>query len=236
MFKNIFIGIVSVDKQNGLKAQARISNKLKIPKKLINIFTFPIEKDKTQKNKAISISHQEIVKQATKQNYTMTMIFEEDVDFYDNQPNDILIRKSINQVKTILKWDILFLGCFNPLYYSTVTENLEKVYYGLGTHGYLLSKIGMKKLLNVDFSNIRNVPIFDMSFGQIDFGVTGLMNGYQMKPMIAYQIKTPRLINFINTFYNHKGGFQKLLYRYIKLFWLLVLLIFSLVIYYLFKN
>ena len=68
--------------------------------------------------------------------------------------------------------------------------NLKKVYYGLGTHGYILSKKGIEKVINFDFTNIKNIPFFDVSLKQIDFGVTGLMNGYQMKPMIAYQNKT----------------------------------------------
>ena len=167
------------------------------------------------------------------------MIFEEDVDFYENQNNHEIFKKSFSQIQKIKDWDILFLGCFNPLYHYNIDVNLEKVYYGLGTHGYILSKKGMKKVIEFDFTNIKNIPLFDVSLKQIDFGVTGFMNGYQMKPMIAYQIKTPRIINFVNKFYNRKGTFQKLLYRYIKIFWgciSIIILLILLKLYYIFKN
>ena len=32
-------------------------------------------------------------------------------------------------------------------------------------------------MINFDFTNIKNIPFFDVSLQQIDFGVTGLMNG-----------------------------------------------------------
>ena len=225
MFKNIFIGLISVNQQTASKTQKRISHYLKIPLQDIRIFMFPIEKDKSQKNKAISISHQKIVNEAKKQNYTMTMIFEDDVDFYNDQQNHVILEHSLNQIKSIPNWDVLFLGCFNPFYYSNVNKNLEKVTYGLGTHAYILSESGMDKVSKINFENIRNIPILDVSFNQIDFGVTGLMNGYQMKPMIAYQNKTPRIIHFINSFYNTKGGFQRILHKYIRIFWFLVIII-----------
>lgn len=238
MFEKIFIGIISINRKNAEKTKKRISKSLQIPLQLINIFVFPIEKDKTQKNKAISISHQNIIKQAYEDN-EFVLIFEEDVDFYENQNNHEIFKNSFLQIQKIKDWDILFLGCFNPLYYNNVDVNLEKVYYGLGTHGYILSKKGMKKVINFDFTNIQNIPFFDVSLQQIDFGVTGLMNGYQMKPMIAYQNKTPRLISFINNYYNRKGSFQNLMHKYIKIFWhiiLIIILMILLKLYYLFKN
>ena len=50
-----------------------------------------------------------------------------------------------------------------------------------------------------------------------------------MKPMIAYQNKTPRLISFINNYYNRKGSF-KIMHKYIKIFDFIILIIILIVL------
>lgn len=100
-------------------------------------------------------SHIEIIKKAYNHQYHNVLIFEDDIEPTPSYSTTAL-DKCIKFMKTDENWDIFYLGFFtmnwdtNPLNTlsssNMVTEHIVK-YNPLATHAYVLSRRGMKKIL-----------------------------------------------------------------------------------------
>ena len=66
--------------------------------------------------------------------------------------------------------------------------------------------------------------MFEASLNQFDIAVLSALRGYQIAPFILYQYKVPRLIRFMDRFFNFDNGrYENFLYRWTNIMWLFIL-------------
>lgn len=238
-FNEIFIGILTIEPNKNIasKLKIQISNNLKIPLHLIHVFIFPPEARKEDIDKGISLNHQNIIRTAYNNNYKYVMVFEDDVVFYDNTNNYELFLKAWKEKDSIQDWEALFMGGFNAGINYYVTPHLCRGTRTFGAHGYILNRKSMKKVLEKDFTKIKNFFIFEGSLNQFDIAVLSNMRGYQIAPFILYQSKVPRLIKFTEGIINFENGnYEYFLYKWANFIWILLFILVLLSIIFIIKN
>jgi len=228
----MFVGILTIkpNRKIAMKLKNQVSHNLKIPLHLIHVFVFPPESKKEDIDRGISLNHQHIIRTAYQQNYKYVMVFEDDVVFYNDtyrrnhKSNHSLFLKAWNEKDSIKNWEALFLGGFNAGINYHVTPHLCRGIRTFGAHGYILNRRSMKKVLERDFSKIKNFLTFEASLNQFDIAVLSALRGYQVAPFILYQYKIPRLIRFVDKFFNFDNGqYESFLYKWTNMLWLFVI-------------
>ena len=230
-YDDMFVSILTIEpnRKIAMKLKTQVAKNLKIPLHLIHVFVFPPEARKEDIDRGISLNHQHIIRTAYRQNYKHVMVFEDDVVFYNDtnkkiEDNHKLFLKAWNEKDSIQNWEALFLGGFNAGINYHVTPHLCRGTRTFGAHGYILNRRSMKKVLARDFSKIKNFLMFEASLNQFDIAVLSALRGYQIAPFILYQYKVPRLIRFMDRFFNFDNGrYENFLYRWTNIMWLFIL-------------
>jgi hypothetical protein len=230
----MFIGILTIEpnKKTAIKLKKQVSENLKIPSDLIHLFVFPPEAHKEDIDKGISLNHQHIIRTAYKQNYKYVMVFEDDVVFYDKKNNHKLFLKAWKEKDSIKDWEALFMGGFNAGINYHTTPHLCRGTRTFGAHGYILNRKSMKKVLERDFTKIKNFMMFEASLNQFDISVLSNLRGYQVAPFILYQYKIPRLIKFADNIFDFDNGrYESFLFKWTNFLWILLIFVLFAIVY-----
>jgi glycosyl transferase family 25 len=102
------------------------------------------------------LSHLDVYKKIIDGNKDYALIFEDDARMIRNIQRSII--QIIPQIMPV-DWDIVLLGydVSNPVLHKTVQYNTYKKMYGFyGTHSYLITKAGVKKMLNMTQIPFKN--------------------------------------------------------------------------------
>ena len=108
--------------------------------------------------KSCALSHLSVILRAKLMEYENVLIFEDDVIFHD----DILeeLSKSIEELKTMDRWDMFYLGC-NPMQYKKISPHLGKSLGAFGGHAYAVNRHFYDVVLNIPF---KHMPCIDMYY------------------------------------------------------------------------
>ena len=202
IFNECYIGIISVDKTVGEKVRDRVKVKLKLPEEKINVYVFERATNPLHYDRSLSTNHQIIVRDAFKKNYKYVLVFEDDVEFYENVDTLDVLHTSFTELQKQKGWEIYLMGGLNFGYIFNVDKHLQRCIMCLGLHAYIMSREGMEKFIKADFSKLITYPIINFSPFQNDCGVTAWMKTYISNPQIAYQSRMPRGIKSIFSHFN----------------------------------
>ena len=136
-------------------------------------------------------NHIAIIRHALSFNYENIMILEEDTIFPDWDENKQLRWNNTEEWLQKNRWDIFYLGYCNwPIPISFIrTKNIVKLLSPLCLHSYMLSRVGMEKILNyIENYNVNLNIHIDKVMNQIPN-----FTKYGIYPMIGFQEKTPAL-------------------------------------------
>lgn len=137
--------------------------------KVLRSLNIPAEIYSVQKDKGGGIlgcfkSHIQLIRKAYDAPYDNILIFEDDIEPTQSY-NTRALQECVQFMKTDKHWDIFYLGFFtmnwdvnplNTLSSSTMaTQNIVK-YNPLATHAYIVSRRGMKKILETYHNYIGN--------------------------------------------------------------------------------
>jgi GR25 family glycosyltransferase involved in LPS biosynthesis len=143
-----------------------------------------------------AMSHMNIYKKIAEGENEYAVIMEDDVIFR-NKEVEKTVMSTIDEAPE--DFDIIYLGCFESDFFKNVmgvmgmtveekkvTDSLKKPSIALGTHAYIVSQKGAKKLLKELYGKVHN---------HIDYCIqylykTGKLNNYVITPRIAFQTST----------------------------------------------
>ena len=195
----LFSAILSIkDSDAGFETQQNIKENLGIE---VPVVQFERAKGKhfCDKTLNLNLNHTNLIKQALVNNSDYALIFEDDARIYKDRNSKELFNYMLNNLST-LDFEIFFLGC-HPLVGSIMREvrdNIYKVTIGSCLHGYILSRKGMKKIIDLKFpTNKNDDPLcFEyISGNQLDFKIARFDNNYTVYPPICYQKTCPSAFN-----------------------------------------
>jgi glycosyl transferase family 25 len=129
------------------------------------------------------LSHLDIYKKIVDGNKKYALIFEDDAIMIRN-----IQRSAIQVFPQIMPadWDIILLGydASNPIHHKTIQYNTyKKMHRFYGTHGYLITKAGARKMLNATQIPFKNQ--IDHEMGELC--ERGLLNVYGITNPVVWQ-------------------------------------------------
>lgn len=130
-----------------------------------------------------TLSHQEIIRTATKNNFKNVLIFEDDCIFLDGFEEKV--SKCVNDLKNV-EWDLMYFGGQPNNYCNKVTDNLYLMKNGgvYTTHAYAVNHTFYKKMINVSPHQVDTIDILLLNYD--DMGRRCLLS----KDLLAIQDAT----------------------------------------------
>jgi glycosyl transferase family 25 len=127
---------------------------------------------------ACSLSHANIIKEASQKNQNIICIFEDDVVLSPDFNSEL--EKAINDLPP--DWEIFYLGANHRIPPEQITGNIYRVKFALTTHAYIINSSIYRKLQTTIIENINTAPVDNIL-------TTIQKNGnvYAIKPGIAFQ-------------------------------------------------
>ena len=209
------VGIITIPRNKELVKNNMIPNLQKNGINNINIYIFPENKKGCKKNngndnfsikdlyniknqvndricndlcKNLCHNHLHIIKKAKQLNSNNVMIFEDDARFIDTLTQN-KISRIIGWMKTHTKWDVLFLGAIAFPYpiILPVSRDIGKCDFPTEAHGYILSKKGIDKMINM-----KEINHFDFMLQKY------LDSKYICVPSICNQNKSPAMFETLS--------------------------------------
>lgn len=186
--------MINVEKIVTISLMNREDRRIIVKKELskLNLQTefFLTEPDKENRERGCFDSHVAVARHALREGCQSILIFEDDIKILPFSQNQM---DAINQfISKPARFDLLYLGLILGKIWYCGTKSIVRA-RGACLHGYLLSKSGMEKMANYQFTGLA-----------IDEVVKQDLKCYSVYPMIAEQYPETVMPSAITSFRNQR--------------------------------
>ena len=144
--------------------------------------------------KAVSICHQEVVRDAKEKGLKRIMIFEDDMRFYDFKA------KQIDQINVFLDqnqdWELFYLGGLLGKIWRSGSRGIARIRCA-GTHSYIVHERAYDKILSIDYENTTKA---------VDTIYKNMFRSYSPYPLMTRQEDDCLLPSYIERFRDQVVG------------------------------